>query len=234
MSRLIKLHPSMYKTIIAPSLLAGNHADLINSVQIVEQSDFTWIHVDIMDGHFVSNISFGSKTVSDIRKKSKLYFDTHLMIDDPLRHIFLFADSGSNSITIHIEVNSEVSVILKKIRELGCEAGIALKPNTPIESILPYINYIDVILIMTVEPGHGGQKFISSMVSKVDKCEKIRSGSGCRFRISVDGGINLKTAILCLRKGADVLITGTSFFKSENYKYFSNVLSKIQPGGSVK
>ena len=207
--------------LLAPSLLAGNHADLARSLAHTESIDgISWIHLDIMDGHFVPNLSFGPQTVADLRPNSKLFFDTHLMLSEPNRYVEAFAKAGSQNITIHVEPDYPVKETLQAIRSLGCQCGISLNPPTPIDAARPYLEDIDLILIMTVHPGFGGQSFIDTQLQKIMTLAQWREQGNFSWRIQVDGGINQETAKSCLKAGADTLVAGTSFFKAEDKAAF--------------
>lgn len=206
--------------VLAPSILAGNHVNLAESMKIIEESGAKWVHLDIMDGHFVPNLSFGPKMVEDLRKISKLFFDTHLMLDNPQNFIEAFAKAGSNNITVHVEPKYDVLATLKEIRRLGCSCGISLNPGTAAELLLPYLEEVDVVLVMTVQPGYGGQTFRPEMLPKIAKINKWRTERELSFRLEVDGGINPENARLCHAEGADTFVSGTEFFKAKEKRGF--------------
>jgi len=212
--------------ILAPSILAGNHANLSESLKIIEDSGAPWVHLDIMDGHFVPNLSFGPKVVADLRKISKLFFDTHLMLDNPQKFIEPFAKAGSNNLTIHVEPDYDIKGTLKEIRKLGCTCGLSLNPGTAVESLLPYLNDIDLVLVMSVQPGYGGQEFREDVLEKIGKISEWKTEKNLDFRIEVDGGIDQETAKLCYAQGADTFVSGTAFFKAKDKKDFLKDLSK--------
>lgn len=201
-----------HASILAPSILAGDHANLAGSARIVESIGIPWIHLDIMDGHFVPNLTFGPQTVAALRKGSKLFFDTHLMLDEPHRYIEAFAKAGSNLISIHIEPPYDHAATLSRIRELGCQNGIVLNPGTPAEAIEHLLDQVDLVLVMTVQPGFGGQPFRTDMLPKIEKISRWRAERGLSFRLEVDGGVDLKTGPQCRAAGADTFVAGTSFF----------------------
>jgi len=212
--------PSALDLILAPSILAGDHASLSKSAAIVAETGLKWIHLDIMDGHFVPNLSFGPQTVAALRKTSDLFFDTHLMLDNPHLYVEAFAEAGADLISIHIEPDYDIQATLNKIRSYDCQTGIVLNPGTPAEKIEEYLEKIDLVLIMTVQPGFGGQKFQHEMLSKMETINAWREQRNLNFRLEVDGGIDLQTAALCKAKGVDTFVAGTSFFKAEDKKTF--------------
>ncbi len=201
-----------HSSILAPSILAGDHANLAGSARTVESLGIPWIHLDIMDGHFVPNLTFGPQTVAALRKGSLLFFDTHLMLDEPHRYIEPFAKAGSNLISIHIEPSYDHAATLARIRELGCQNGIVLNPGTPAEAIEPFLSQVDLVLVMTVQPGFGGQPFRRDMLPKLAQIDRWRQERGLTFRLEVDGGVDLKTGVECRAAGADTFIAGTAFF----------------------
>jgi ribulose-phosphate 3-epimerase len=205
-----------HTSILAPSILAGDHARLADSAHLVESLGIPWIHLDIMDGHFVPNLTFGPQTVAALRKNSSLFFDTHLMLDQPHRYIEAFAKAGSNLISIHIEPDYDHAATLARIRELGCQNGIVLNPGTPAEAIEPFLDKVDLVLVMTVQPGFGGQPFRRDMLPKIAQIDRWRSEHGLSFRLEVDGGIDLKTGPECRAVGVDTFVAGTSFFASSD------------------
>lgn len=212
---------SANKKILSPSILAADHAALAEGLEIVVKNRLEWIHLDIMDGNFVPNISFGPQAVKDLRKRNdSLFIDTHLMLARPDNYIEKFASAGSQLITIHVEPNYNVAETLKRIRELGCQAGISLNPDTPVERIFPFLGIVDLVLVMSVFPGFGGQSFIENVLPKIETLARERDAHGYNFRIEVDGGVDSRTAPLCLAAGADTLVAGTAFFKAEDKPAF--------------
>jgi len=208
--------------ILAPSLLAGDHADLASSVAAVEDLGLHWLHVDIMDGNFVPNLTFGPETVAALRRHgSKLFFDTHLMLAAPQHYVEAFARAGSNLISIHVEPAYDHAGTLAQIRRLGCQAGIVLNPDTPAAAIESFLALVDLVLVMTVKPGFGGQPFRSDMLPKLSQIDRWRHERKLNFRLEVDGGVDLATARSCRTSGADTFVAGTSFFKAADKAGFA-------------
>ena len=200
--------------IVSPSLLSADFGKLNEELTVVSESNAEWIHLDIMDGVFVPNISFGIPVIASIRKSSSLFFDVHLMIEDPIKYIEAFVKAGADAITFHLESNSDPIATIDKIHSLGKKAGISIKPATPIEEIFPLLDKLDLVLIMSVEPGFGGQSFIPSALDKI----RILREKSPNIDISVDGGINNETGKLCTDAGADILVAGSYFFGAEDKK----------------
>lgn len=211
---------SPHETIIAPSILAGDHSNLVSSLQQIEKSGAPWVHLDIMDGHFVPNLTFGPQTVKALREQSNLFFDVHLMLDSPHNYIDAFIKSGSDQITIHVEPNYSIKDTLETVRNNQCLSGIALNPDSPVELIRPYLNLCDIVVVMAVQPGFGGQIFHKEVTSKIKVLDRWRCELNLNYRIEVDGGVNSVTGKICRSLGADTLVTGTSFYKSIDRKSF--------------
>lgn len=203
------------KKILAPSILAGDHSCLKDSLLSADQDGRSWIHLDIMDGHFVPNLSFGPQTVADLRKHSDLFFDVHLMLDQPQEYIEPFAQAGADLISIHVEPEYDIPETLEKIRSLGKKGGIVLNPDTQVEEVFPYLNDVELVLCMTVFPGFGGQSFIDSVLSKVRDLAALRSEKGGSFLIEVDGGVGPEHVEQCLTAGVDVFVAGTAYFSRD-------------------
>ena len=205
----------MNKTIIAPSILSADFSELGNEILKVEKSGADWIHIDVMDGHFVPNITIGAPVVKNIRKVTKLPLDVHLMIENPEKYLDDFALAGSDIITFHYEAVKESDKLISKIKEKGIKAGISIKPKTPAKEIFPYLDKVDLVLVMTVEPGFGGQKSMNDCAAKI---KEIRSNAPEKLIIEVDGGINKDTAKICKEYGVNALVAGNYIYKAEDIK----------------
>ncbi|MDR2675120.1 MAG: ribulose-phosphate 3-epimerase [Opitutaceae bacterium] len=217
----------MHAPILAPSILAGDHANLASSAAIVAATGLEWLHLDIMDGHFVPNLSFGPQTVAALRGKSKLFFDTHLMLDEPHRYIEAFARAGAGLITIHIEPALDHAAALARIKALGCRRGIALNPGTPPEAVKPFLPHVELVLAMTVQPGFGGQAFRADVLPKIARLDAWRREAALDFRLEVDGGIDLKTAAACRAAGTDTFVAGTSFFNAPDRAAYAAAIANL-------
>jgi ribulose-phosphate 3-epimerase len=203
--------------IIAPSLLAADYTRFGAEVERADRSGADWLHLDIMDGHFVPNISFGPAVVGAVRPLTKLFFDVHLMCSRPEILLEPFAEAGADEIIIHVELGEQVPPLIWKIRSLNKKVGLAINPPTAITEVLPYLDQID-LLLMTVNPGFGGQQFIHECLPKIQQADAWRHERKLPYRLSVDGGINFQTAGECARVGADTFVSGTSLFGARNLR----------------
>jgi ribulose-phosphate 3-epimerase len=218
----------MNAPILAPSLLAGDHAELAKSARQIADAGLKWAHVDIMDGHFVPNLSFGPQVLSALRKHEPgLFYDVHLMLDEPFRYTEAFVKAGANLVSIHEEPAYDHATELKHIREMGAKCGIVVNPATPVENIEKLVPSVDLVLVMTVQPGKGGQPFHAEMLPKIETLAKWKRERGYDYLIEVDGGIDLETGRRCVQAGANVLVAGTAFFKAENKARFAQAIAAL-------
>lgn len=207
----------MTKIIISPSILSADFANLERDIQLVENNDADWIHVDVMDGHFVPNITIGIPVVKSIKKVTKLPLDVHLMIENPEKYIKDFANAGADILTFHYEAVKKENIknLISEIKELGVKAGLSIKPKTQPEEILKFLQDLNLVLVMTVEPGFGGQKFMEDCAEKI---KLIKQHAPENLYIQVDGGINAQTGKICTEFGANSLVAGSYIYKAENIK----------------
>ncbi len=201
---------------ISPSLLAADFSKLEIEIKKVEAAGAEWLHLDVMDGAFVPNISFGPCVISSLRKHVNMFFDVHLMINDPIRYIQDYKNAGADGVTVHLEACGDVKKTLLAIRALGLKSGLSIKPATPVSAILPYLELCDLILIMTVEPGFGGQKLIPETVDKIKELSDICKERGLDIEIEADGGITPENVSLLVQNGLTVAVAGSAVFKAKD------------------
>lgn len=214
--------------ILSPSILSADFTKLGEEIETIDNAGAEYIHVDVMDGMFVPSISYGMPVIKSIRKSTGKVFDVHLMISEPIRYIADFAASGADMITVHVEACSDVVATIEKIREYKLKVGITINPDTPVSAIKPYLNRVDMVLIMSVNPGFGGQKFITSSVDKIKEVKRLRDELNLSYDIEVDGGINIDNLATVLEAGANVIVAGSAIFRgdaAENVKKFKSIMS---------
>ena len=203
-------------SIIAPSILSADFSNLAQQIRLTEMGGADWIHCDVMDGHFVPNITIGPIIVKAVRKSSRLPIDVHLMIEKPDKYLEAFAEAGANYITVHVEEVAHLNRSINRIKELGCKAGVVINPATPVNSIVDVAEYIDLLLIMTVNPGFGGQKFISNSIRRIEEAANLRAKLKANYLIEIDGGVNSETIVKAKKSGVDVFVAGSAIFDADN------------------
>ena len=214
--------------LIAPSILAADFANLQRDIEIVNNSNADWFHIDVMDGVFVPNISYGMPVIEAIKKHAKKPLDVHLMIVDPDRYISTFKKIGADVLTVHYEACTHLHRTIAAIKEEGMKAGVAINPHTPVSFLRDIINDVDLVLIMSVNPGFGGQKFIRNTLTKIQELKALAAEKDAEFLIEIDGGVSLENAKLLVDCGADVLVAGNSVFASENIPDTIDKLKKLE------
>lgn len=218
----------MSKIIISPSLLAMDYSQMSEQLDELKASNAEWLHFDVMDNHFVPNLTFGPDLLKGIKKRTNLFMDVHIMVDDPLSVSKMFQKAGADGITFHIEAcksDDEVKEVIEFLKESRVKVGLSIKPSTPLEAIVPYLEDLDLLLLMSVEPGFGGQSFMESVLEKIVYFKNVRYKEGFHYLIQIDGGINDKTGAQAKEAGADVLVAGSYIFKDEIYDSIQSLLN---------
>ena len=213
----------MKKIQISPSILSADFSQLSNEIKRLENGGADMIHVDVMDGHFVPNLTIGPPVIKSLKKHSSILFDVHLMISPVHKYIKAYADAGADIITIHPEATDDINSSISLIKELNKKVGVSLNPKTRVDVIIEHLNKIDLVLIMSVNPGFGGQKFMPEVLSKIEELKQLRTTKDLDFDIEIDGGINFENSKMAIRAGANILVSGTTIFKSNNGDIKKNI-----------
>ncbi len=213
----------MKKIQISPSILSADFSQLGNEIKRLENGGADMIHVDVMDGHFVPNLTIGPPVIKSLKKHSSILFDVHLMISPVHKYIEAYSNAGADIITIHPEATDDLKSSISKIKSLNKKVGVSLNPETKIDTIIKYLNEIDLVLIMSVNPGFGGQKFMPEVLSKIRELKKIQTQNELKFDIEIDGGINFENSKAAIEAGANILVSGTTIFKSNNGDVKKNI-----------
>jgi len=213
----------MKKIKISPSILSADFSELGNEIKKLEKGGADMIHVDVMDGHFVPNLTIGPPVIKALKKHTSIIFDVHLMISPVHKYIEAYSEAGADIITIHPEATNDLNASITKIKELGKKVGVSLNPETKIEMVLPFLEKVDLILIMSVNPGFGGQKFMPEVLNKVRELKKIQLDKKLSFDIEIDGGINFENSKKAIEAGANILVSGTTIFKSNDGDIKKNI-----------
>ena len=211
---------------ISPSMLSCDFSRIGEEAELIASSGADMLHLDVMDGHFVPNITFGAPVIKSIRNRTDIIFDVHLMISDPLKYAEDFVKAGADILTFHVESDSDVKATIEKIKSLSCKVGLSIKPGTPVEAVFPYLDDIDMVLVMTVEPGFGGQSFMEDMMDKITLLKNKLDETGKTADIQVDGGINEDTVSVASRAGANVFVAGSAVFCTDSYEKAISSLRK--------
>ncbi|MBX5318036.1 ribulose-phosphate 3-epimerase [Staphylococcus caprae] len=209
---------------VLPSLLSVDFLNLKEELDQLEKANVDGLHFDVMDGQFVPNISIGIPLLDAVKSYSNLPIDVHLMIEQPEKYIKLFAEHGADMISVHVEATPHIHSAIEEIKQLNKKAGVVINPGTPVETILPVLSNVDYVLVMTVNPGFGGQSFIEQCINKIEQLNQLKHENNLTFDIEVDGGINDQTSKVCIERGATMLVTGSYFFKQDNYAQVTETL----------